>query len=83
MVLKASSVSDWSKVDPDFAELLREVSRNTANVFMGPWSVDIVDVEGPGFRVAFEGSSASEESLPVTDVLPTLRALCEGGSECG
>ncbi|MDE0191487.1 MAG: serine protease [Gammaproteobacteria bacterium] len=53
---KASSVSEWSMVDPDFAELLKEVSRNTANVFMGPWSVDIVDVEGPGFRVAYEGS---------------------------
>lgn len=55
MVLKASSVSEWSKVDPDFAEVLGEVSRNTAHLFMGPWSVDINDA-GSGFRVVFEGS---------------------------
>ena len=56
MVLKASSVSEWSKVDPAFAEVLREVSRNTANLFTGPWSVDIDDDAGSGFRIAFEGS---------------------------
>ena len=56
MVQKASSVTEWSKVDPDFADVLRDVSRTTANVLTGPWSVEINDVAGPGFRIAFEGS---------------------------
>lgn len=54
MVRKASSVAGWS--DPVFAEMLRDVSRNTANVLTGPWSVDINEVAGGGSRIAFEGS---------------------------
>lgn len=56
MVRKASSVAEWSEDDPAFAEVLRDVSRNTANVLMGPWSIDINDVAGGGSRIAFEGS---------------------------